>query len=248
MEIRGVRFRIGHEWRVGALYYPSHAYKTPAVLLLNGFPGAYQNEDIATELCRRGMTVFLPHFRGSWGSSGNFSVSWLRRDAEGALRLLGRYRHVDRRRMGLLGYSVGGWVALTLAAGRPLAAVAVMAPAVPIGEHPGDPAYLRKNARVLNIPDVAGLWSEYLEAARLDHPETYLPAVSPTPLLFVQGRHDQLAPPQATERLYALARQPKEYLGLEEEDHLFQIRRGAVVAAVCGWLESRLAGAVPAGV
>lgn len=248
MEIRAVRFRVGHEGRVGVLYYPSSAYKTPAVLMLHGFPGAYQNEDIAAELCRRGMTVFLPHFRGSWGSLGRFSVPWLLRDAEGALRLLSRYRHVEHGKIGLLGYSVGGWIALRLASRRGLAAVAVMAPAVPVGEHPGDPAYLRKNVRVLNSPAAGELWAEYLAAAQEDHPEVYLPGISPTPVLFVQGRHDQLAPPQATERLWSLARQPKDYLNLEDEDHLFQINRPAVVAAVCGWLESRLAGRVPAGV
>lgn len=248
MEIRAVRFRIGHEWRVGVLYCPSGTYKTPAVLMLHGFPGAYQNEDIAAELCRRGMTVFLPHFRGSWGSSGRFGVPGLLRDAEGSLRLLERYHHVDQERIGLLGYSIGGWIALRMAGRRGLAAVAVMAPAVPLGEHPGDPAYLRKNLRVLNGPAAAELWAEYLAAARADHPEVYVPAISPTPLLFVQGRHDQLAPPQATERLWSLARQPKDYLNLEDEDHLFQINRPAVIAALCGWLESRLAAWVPAGV
>ncbi|MCR4294138.1 MAG: alpha/beta hydrolase, partial [Elusimicrobia bacterium] len=85
MEIRAVKFRVGHEWRVGGLYRPSDAGSTPAVLMLHGFPGIQKNDDIAAELCRRGMTAFTPHFRGCWGSAGRYSLRGLLEDARAAL-------------------------------------------------------------------------------------------------------------------------------------------------------------------
>lgn len=242
MEIRAVKFRVGSQWRVGGLYYPASAAATPAVLMLHGFPGVQKNEDIAAELCRRGMTVFMPYYRGCWGSPGLFSLAGMFDDARAALRLLSRYHHVDGRRLGLLGYSLGGWAALRLAAQMPLAAVAVMAPALPRLNGPGQRLYLRKSARVLSVSRVEDVWREYLSASRADHPEVYVPDISPTPLLFVQGRRDLLVPHLSTTRLWNLAGQPKERLEFQDEAHEFQNDRHAVVEVVCEWLAAQLLG------
>lgn len=243
MEIRAVKFRVRHEWRVGGLYRPSRAEGTPAVLMLHGFPGVQKNEDIATELCRRGMTVFLPHFRGCWGSPGRFSPSALLEDARTALRLLSRYHHVDAERIGLLGYSAGGWVALQLASQTPVAALAVMAPALPRKNDPGDADYFRRSARVVNTSRFSELWRDYMSAADGDNPDAYVRNIAPTPLLIVQGLRDRLVPPAASKRLWSIAGWPKELLELPDEEHEFQNERPVVTAAVCDWLQSQLAGA-----
>lgn len=243
MEIRAVKFRVGHEWRVGGLYRPSRPGVTPGVLMLHGFPGVQKNEDIAAELCRRGMTVLLPHFRGCWGSEGLFSLAGLRQDALAAFRLLSRYRHVDAGRVGVLGLSVGGWIALRLAASVRVAAAAVLAPALPREDAPAHARYLRRNAKVVRLSRFDEVWSEYRAAAREDDPAAYLRAVAPAPLLVVQGLQDRLVPPGAARRLLSLAAWPKQLLELPNEDHEFQHDRPAVVAAVCGWLQSRLDGA-----
>src|SRR5688572_655625 len=101
MDIRAVKFRVGHEWRLGALYSPSLRGRYPAVLAFHGFPGILKNEDIAAELCRCGHVVFMPFFRGCWGSEGRFSAAGMQDDARAALRLLKRYRHVDDSRLAL---------------------------------------------------------------------------------------------------------------------------------------------------
>jgi len=243
MDIRAVKFRVGHEWRVGGLYLPTRPGPAPAVLMLHGFPGAQQNEDIAIELCRQGMTVFMPRYRGCWGSAGEFSIPGLAVDAEAAFRLLSRYHHVDKARVAVLGYSLGGWVALRLAAKRRFAAVAVMAPGWPRDDQPADAVYLRKSAKVLNAPQLRRIWRDYLSAARRERPEACMPRISPTPLLIVQGRRDKLVPPSTASELYALARGPKRLLELPEEGHEFLENRREVVTAVAGWLAAALGGA-----
>jgi dipeptidyl aminopeptidase/acylaminoacyl peptidase len=240
MDIRAVKFRVEHGWRVGGLYRPAAAGRFPAVLMLHGFPGVQRNEDLAAELCRRGFAVFAPHGRGCWGSGGEFSVHGLLEDARADLRLLERYRFVDPSRVALLGYSLGGWTALRLASERRAAAVAVMAPALPGWEGGGDASYIRRNAKVVNLPRPGEVWTEYLAAKREDHPELYLPRISPAPLLVVQGLADAMVPPDCARSVYALAKEPKELLELPGEDHEFQGHRHLAVAAVASWLADRL--------
>lgn len=242
MNIRAVKFRVRHEWRVGGLYLPSLAGPAPAVLMLHGFPGVQKNDDLAAELCRRGMTVLMPYFGGCWGSPGRFSLSGLLGDARTALRLLSSYHHVDARRVGVLGYSVGGWVALRLAARARVAALAVMAPALPRENFPADADYLRRNGKVVNIARFDEVWREYLMEAHDDHPDDYVRDIAPTPTLIVSGLRDRVVPPGEARRLWFHAGPPMELLELPHEDHEFQNDRPAVTAAVCGWLEARLSG------
>jgi len=241
MDIRAVKFRVGSEWRVGGLYSPSGAKSAAAVLMLHGFPGVQQNEDIAAELCRRGMAVFMPHFRGCWGSGGRFSVPGLFEDARIALRLLSHYHQVDPAHIGVLGYSVGGWVALRLASQTPVAAVAAMAPAIPRKNGSADMEYLRRKGKVINLPSHEEIWRQYQDAARADRPDAYVPRIAPAPLLFIQGLKDNLVPPASTDRLYELAGEPKQIIRFPNEGHEFQEDRPAVIAAACGWLEAQLA-------
>ena len=248
MDIRAVKFRVGHGWRVGGLLRPDFPGLTPAVLMLHGFPGVQRNEDLAAELCRRGVTVLMPNMRGCWGSEGEFSLNGMMEDARADLRLLSRYHHVDRTRIGLLGYSLGGWVALRLAAECRVAAVAALAPAVPRETREGDAAYLRKSGRVVNISDVQDVWEEYRDIARDEPPERYVLRISPTPLLIAQGLKDRLVPPSSALQLWALAGQPKELLELPEEGHEFQTNRGAFVASICDWMETRLGARAGSGV
>jgi uncharacterized protein len=240
-----VKFRVGHEWRLGGLYVPSGAATDAAVLMLHGFPGVQKNEDVAAEFCRRGLTVFMPFYGGCWGSMGRFTLRGSMDDAWAALRLLCRYRGIDAGRIGLLGYSFGGWVALRMASETAVGAVAALAPAVPYGDGASEAHYLRRNARVVNIGSPADLWGEYAAEVRKDHPEVYLPRISPTPVLIVQGLKDRLVRPDSSARLWALAAQPKKLAAFPHEDHEFQDNRAAVISEICGFLESSLRASAP---
>ena len=225
---------------MGGLFSPAGAGTGAAVLMLHGFPGLLKNEDIAAELCRRGMTVFMPFYGGCWGSPGRFSVPGAFNDARAALRLLSRYRRVDAGRIALFGYSFGGWAALRMASETPVAAVAALAPAVPHGDQAADARYLRRNVKSVNISSVGDVWREYAAECAADRPEAYLPMIAPAEMLIVQGLKDRLVAPDAAARLWALAAQPKQLAAFPHEDHEFQNDRAAVTAKVCGWLESRL--------
>jgi dienelactone hydrolase len=162
------------------------------------------------------------------------------------LRLLSRYRRVDAERIGIFGYSFGGWAALRVASETPVAAVAALAPAVPCGNEAGEARHLRRNAKAINIASRRDVWEEYVAFSRADRPDVYLPMISPAPLLIVSGLKDVLVAPDSTTHLWSLAAQPKHLAAFPNEEHEFQNDRPAVTAEICGWFESRLSYLSPA--
>jgi uncharacterized protein len=94
------------------------------VVLLHGFPGFEQNEDLAQALRRGGWNVLMFHYRGAWGSEGEFSFSHCVEDVQEVLAYLrtpeiARRLHSDPRRLVLVGHSVGGVLAGVVAAADP---------------------------------------------------------------------------------------------------------------------------------
>ena len=207
---------------------------TPGVILFHGFPGVQQNEDMAAELCRRGLTVFCL-ISGALGIRGRWEIGGLLTDARAAVKLCRNTTEWTRGGIGLLGYSLGGGspCAWRRRCGSPRPRCWRRPFPGPTRRATGPIFEKRPGGR---HGPLAQVWSDYLRAAQEDHPGEYLRKISPTPLLFVQGMKDRLVPPASTAALFALARLPKELLELKSEDHEFQADRAGVVAAVCGWL------------
>jgi dipeptidyl aminopeptidase/acylaminoacyl peptidase len=106
--------------------------RRPAIILFNGFPAGPGIPRIATDLQARGITVLLPQYRGVGGSGGSVSLRHSREDGAAAVSWLksGNADDVDPTRIGLLGVSYGGWVAVqTAAADRSVRCVVALVPA-----------------------------------------------------------------------------------------------------------------------
>ena len=69
----------------GLFYLAGGAGPHPTVILLHGFPGNEQNLDLAQAVRRAGWNVLTMHYRGSWGSPGDFSIAHVIEDVDAAV-------------------------------------------------------------------------------------------------------------------------------------------------------------------
>ncbi len=88
---------------------------------------------VSRALVRRGMASLRFNFRGVGRSQGRFAGGvGEQEDAEAALSFLAEQAEIDPSRLGIMGYSFGGMVALAVAARSSLAkAVATVSPVIP---------------------------------------------------------------------------------------------------------------------
>ncbi len=106
---------------IGTFFLASGEGTHPTVLLLHGFPGNELNYDLAHSIRRFGFNVMVFHYRGSWGSEGNFTFKNGIEDVNSAINFLKskfsvkNYR-VDCEKIILIGHSFGGFAALLNAA------------------------------------------------------------------------------------------------------------------------------------
>jgi len=103
----------------GILYQAGGAGPHPTVVLLHGYPGNEKNLDLAQSMRRAGYNVLFFHYRGAWGSGGDFSFTHVIEDVGSAIQYLRESANdirVDPNRILLVGHSMGGFAALQGAA------------------------------------------------------------------------------------------------------------------------------------
>lgn len=144
------------------LYTASGAGAHPVLLLFHGFPGNEQNLDLAQAARRAGWHVLTLHYRGSWGSHGDFSFAHCVEDGQAALDWLRAPANVakygiDPKRIVVAGHSMGGFVAVETAAANPGLAGVALIDAWNIGNSAGDMARDRTGAAAFMASDSAPL-------------------------------------------------------------------------------------------
>ncbi len=90
----------------------------PTMVLVHGLPGNEKNLDVAQSLRRAGFNILFFHYRGSWGSEGDYSFLTLHKDVLAALDFLrknaAKYK-VDINHLSVAGHSFGGYAVLRAA-------------------------------------------------------------------------------------------------------------------------------------
>ena len=239
--ITGVTFDSDGHRLLGTLYLARGGAPKPTVLLLHGCPGLQQNADLAVALRDRGWTSLIFHYRGCWGSGGDYDLRTIPRDVMAAVDHLqgGGYPGVDPGRLAVAGHSLGGWAAILAAAADPrLQAVAVCAAAVDLGAIDLATSQIdHELTRFLATSPEEFARQRNEVTAQLD-PVDAVPSISPRPLLIVHGTDDRWVPAEHARRLYAHARQPSRYVEIDAANHDFAWHRGQLRELVCGWLDS----------
>ncbi len=235
------------------LYTAGGAGPHPAVVLFHGFPGNEQNLDLAQAIRRAGFTVLTLHYRGSWGSPGQFSfthsledadtvVAWMRDPANVAKF------HLDPRRIFVAGHSMGGMMAASAAAHDPKIAGLVMISAWDIGAagpHFADPDFRKKQLEsgfAEEVIPLGGVTADALmdeavaNAAKWDFVD-YTPVLKSRPALILTA-DDGLTPDN--DRLTAALKSAgdSDVTAMHmATDHSYSDRRIALESEVVRWLE-----------
>ena len=141
----------------GLAYIAAGEALNPTVLLLHGYPGNEKNLDVAQALRSKGWNVVFFHYRGAWGSEGEFSFRHAEQDVQSVLNYISDEANaltlrIDRNKISLVGHSMGGHMAIAGILDNPLVKCAVAY----------DGANLGANGHgLINDPKTATLWKEY---------------------------------------------------------------------------------------
>ena len=203
--------------------------------------------ETAAALHRAGFNLFLFDFRGHGDSRGRTtSFGWTeQRDLEGALAYLGQQPEVPARPYGLYGISMGASVGLMVAArDERIGAVAADSPYTTLEETLG-----RHLTLMYPLPRLPFLW--FMDATyRLRFgvwpvrisPLESAAALSPRPLLLIQGGQDLRMPVEGARRIFERAGQPKELWVIEGAGHLegYSLNPAAYNARLAAFFRSSL--------
>lgn len=204
----GVRYDldlVDRDERVPAILVLPHAHeRVPAALLLHGFGSRKERmaDSIGAALAQRGVAILavdLPLHGGRDNGTSPADLatsnpmgligSWRSaiREVRLALDYLASHDAIDGERIGMVGYSLGSFLANIVAADAPDVRAVVLAAS-------GD------------LPE--GLPFESLFRAMVD-PLRAVRRVAGRPLLMINGRFDRTVRPSQAERLFAAAHEPK---------------------------------------
>jgi dipeptidyl aminopeptidase/acylaminoacyl peptidase len=239
--ITGVIFDSDGHRLLGTLYLARGTDPKPTMLLLHGCPGLQQNADLAVALRDRGWNSLVFHYRGCWGSDGEYDLRTIPRDVRAAVDHLhgGWYPSVDSARLAVAGHSLGGWAAILAAAADPrLRAVAVYATAVDLGAIDLAASQIdHEMTRFLTTTPEDFIRQRNEVIAQLD-PFDAVRSISPRPLLIVHGTDDRWIPAAHARRLHAHAGQPSRYVEVDGANHDFAWHRAQLRDLVTGWLDA----------
>jgi pimeloyl-ACP methyl ester carboxylesterase len=227
---------------LGVLYRAGGAGPHPTALLLHDIPGLEKNADIACALRDAGWNALVFHYRGCWGSEGDYTLAGIPDDVRAALdTILAGDFPVDPHRIAAAGHGLGGWAAIVTAAGRDSRIRAV----VTIGG--------LSNLRTLGLSDQLaadyarflrnitpkGIQSQWRALGATYNPVDLVGVLLPRPLFIVHGTADEIVP--MSQAMELKQRAPGAELALiKGADHNFSQQRGQLVNTVVAWLKEKL--------
>lgn len=187
-----------------------------------------------------GYNVFAFDYRGYGRSRGRPSMPGVHRDTAAALDAADRLDTLPRGRLVLLGQSLGGAVAVVVAARLPAARApgALVADSAP------------RSYRAVAREQLAGSWLTWPLQVPLSWLITaeYAAAeaagdLPPIPKLFIGNERDPVIPFAHAQRLHAAATPPAECWRLARDGHVTTFASPRLRQAFLAWLEDALAGA-----
>ena len=229
----GVTFSVKDSRLLGGFYKGAGQGRRPTAVLVHGLPGIEKNLDIAYRLRDLGWNCLYFHFRGSWGSEGEYSLAGLVEDTQAAVEWARQQPSTDANRVVLIGGSTGGYVALRCgAADARVRAIVGISPLIEPRDFVFRDDMAREFAAMLNAISPRELQRQWEAMAPLSD---LLPQLTSRPLLLVTGDRDDLFPPSHYAAFTATLPHVR-WSRAEDGNHAFSTCRSWMVQSVTDWL------------
>jgi len=258
MDETPITFHNHGQQLVGMIHKPEKENRSPAVLMLHGFTGTrieshFLFVKMARRMSERGYFVMRFDFRGSGESQGEFSdvtIPGEIDDARKALSWLRQHPRVDPARVVLLGLSMGGCVAASVAGTDERIAGLILWSAI------ADPMEIVQNARAQSVAinltppqpdstlDLGGylIGFPFLQTLNEVIPLHNLQEFN-RPTLIIHGTEDKSVPPDHAERYYrTIGPVSAELNWIREADHMYNTHRWEeeVFSITLEWLNKNI--------
>lgn len=219
---------------LGGFYRGGGSEPRPTAILLHGVPGVEKNLDIAYALRDQGWNCLYFHYRGSWGSEGDYSFSGAQDDAAAATDWVLEQPSVDRERLAIIGNSFGGYLAFAAtAADSRFQATVSISPLV-------DPATIAVSADIFDDFAIMlnGVGGKDLKAQwdALPAIQSMSTALSSRALLLITADKDELFPPSHYQALVSDV-ESLVWNRIPDADHVFSTARKQLVDTTVDWLQ-----------
>ena len=220
---------------MGAFFRAQADEPRPTALLLHGIPGVEKNYDLAYALRDAGWNVLTFHYRGCWGSEGEYTLPGIVDDIIVAIDYLSERADVDKRRLAGVGLSLGGWgVVMAAARDERLRAVVSLNPLVDPHTAPLSDTHAADFASMLHGITAAKAQAQWAMLTPLTRVARQLAG---RPTLLLTGDADELFPPAHIQPL-ADAMPFAEWKRIPGASHTFNDHRAVAVHTVIDWLTS----------
>ena len=236
---RGIVFESEGSKILGTIFTAT-GEPAPTAILLHGIPGIEKNHDLAHTLRDAGLNAVIFHYRGCWGSEGDYRIEGVPADVTACLDFLssGAASEVDPEQLFLIGHSLGGWAALSTGSDPRVHGVVAISSVVDAFsvEVTADDAAANYSPwlRGVSPEEFVRQWS----GAR---PATEAAAQLSKPLLVIHGGNDSVIPVDQARLAFDAASDPKDLEIHPDADHTFIDARPWLIDLVVGWVGERVA-------
>jgi len=230
----------------GMIFVPEGAQKKPrpAICICPGIPRVPKPVEekgypaLAQKFYEEGFVALIFNLRGMAGSEGTYSLAGWSDDLRAAIDYLVPQPEVDSRSIGVLGFSGGAIVSIynTANDSRIRFLIACSCPA----DLSRGSKQVRKRIQesgyqeALRISDRAEFEAAWYSQSRRFNPISWIDKISPRPVLVVHGAKDELVAVENAHELYRKAKEPKNFLIIEDAEH--RIRESVeAIESIVSW-------------
>ncbi|MDA8793178.1 prolyl oligopeptidase family serine peptidase [Bacteriovoracaceae bacterium] len=223
---------------IGGFYYSGIPH-APTFILAHGIPGLEKMTMFAYEFQKRGWNCLYFHYRGCWGSSGNYNILNHQEDLHEVYNWVKNKNFVDSNRIGLIGSSLGGYNILrAVNSTDQYFSYIALCPLIDINECELSHDEVGSFADYLLGVDKVGLYKQW---GQLPSVLEFSEQLKQKNILLLTGDRDEIFPPEHYIKLSKICSNIH-WQRHEEADHIFSGQQYWLVEKSIEWLEQFMDG------